>query len=960
MNMLYVEDDAHDADLTRRQLQKTAPHIDLEIVPTLSEARIRLDQSSDAATSTKSFDIVLTDMRLPDGNGLDLLAEIRARGLPLAVVMITGSGDEEAVITALRAGADDYVVKNMGYLENLPITLQSALEHFRTGVLRQSQPLHVLCAEHDTDDVDLISHHFARRAPQIRLDVVHTATEALARLPMHGPRCDYDVLLLDYRLPGMNALEAMRELLQVRGLDLPTVIITGRGDEQIALQALKLGAADYLVKGPDYLYRLQAALENAFFRAQLAREQAALRESEIRYRTIVETEPECVTLIGREGQVIEINPAGLAMIEADTPDQALNECIATIVAPAHRAAFERLTEQVFAGQSGQLEFEIIGFKGTRRWLETHAVPLHNPQGEVQTMLGVTRDITERKQSELALYESEQRLELAVQGANLGLWDWDIPSGKVVFNGRWAEMLGYALEEIENTVSFWNALIHPDDLPCVEKALRSHMEGKTQFYETEHRCQHKNGDWVWVLNRGKVVGRDAAGKPIRAAGTVLDITVRKQHEDHIQHLAYHDSLTGLPNRTLMLDRLGQGLAHAQRQHRQLAVLFIDLDRFKVINDTLGHHVGDALLKEAAGRLREAVREEDTVARLGGDEFLIVLPRGYDAVRVARQALTLMAIPFKVFGHDLYVTASVGISVYPRDGEDSETLIKRADVALYRAKQQGRNIYRYFSADMDAQSRARLDMEQGLRRALERNELILHYQPLVDLQSMAITGAEALIRWQHPLHGLVSPTEFIPLAEETGLITPIGEWVLRTACTQARAWQKAGFTGLQLAVNVSARQLQQDNLHTHVGNILAETGLDPRWLGIEITESTVMSDPGHAIRQLHALSDMGIQIALDDFGTGYSSLGYLKRLPLDHLKIDRSFVRDIPQDGDDAAIVQAIIAMAHQLNLRVVAEGVETEAQQSFLKAQGCDEMQGYIFQRPIPGEQFAALLQQGVA
>ena len=417
------------------------------------------------------------------------------------------------------------------------------------------------------------------------------------------------------------------------------------------------------------------------------------------------------------------------------------------------------------------------------------------------------------------------------------------------------------------------------------------------------------------------------------------------------------MTDLPNRSLLLDRLSQALAQAERDSTQVAVLFTDLDRFKIVNDTLGHPAGDELLRQVAVRLRSALREGDTIARLSGDEFVILLPRiseARDAARVAAKALGMVTAPFTVFGHELHISSTIGVSLFPKDGADPETLLKHADTALYQAKDRGRNQYQFFDARMNAHAQERLLLENGLRRAIERGEFVLHYQPQIDLQTNAVTGVEALIRW-HPEQRMVLPGEFIPIAEETGLITEIGEWVLRTACRQAREWEAAGLPPVRMAVNLSIRQLRRRGFPARVRAILRETGLAPQRLELEITESSLMVDPEQIIKTLHELRGMGIQLAMDDLGTGYSSLAYLKRLPLDRIKIDRSFVRDIPEDPDDVAIVQAILAMARQLKIRVVAEGVETPAQRRFLRDHRCEEAQGYAFSRPLPAEACADFL-----
>ncbi len=434
-----------------------------------------------------------------------------------------------------------------------------------------------------------------------------------------------------------------------------------------------------------------------------------------------------------------------------------------------------------------------------------------------------------------------------------------------------------------------------------------------------------------------------------------IAQQKQSAERIQYLAYHDSLTGLPNRAMFNIVLPKAIKQAQRHDRQFGLFFIDLDRFKQINDTLGHEAGDLLLQEVGQRLTQGLRASDTVARLGGDEFVVLVPDLADehqAQSVARKILAAVSKPFLVPGQELRVTASIGISRFPQDGIDEHTLMKRSDVAMYQAKENGRNAFKFYDSQRDANSFERLSMEAGLRRALERNELELHYQAKRDIWTGATSGMEALLRWNHPELGNVPPTQFIPVAEETGLIVPIGLWVLRTACLQTMDWHTRGLTNLVVAVNLSPRQFADENLLVNIIEILEETGMDARHLELEITESTIMRDPAKGRQLLMTLKSMGVRIAIDDFGTGYSSLSTLKQLPIDTLKIDRSFVRDLETNADDRGLTEAIITLAKTLKLHLVAEGVETRAQADFLRKRGCDELQGYYFSKPLPAKEFA--------
>ncbi|MEP6802145.1 MAG: EAL domain-containing protein, partial [Acidobacteriota bacterium] len=450
------------------------------------------------------------------------------------------------------------------------------------------------------------------------------------------------------------------------------------------------------------------------------------------------------------------------------------------------------------------------------------------------------------------------------------------------------------------------------------------------------------------------------KPEMIEGTVIDITERKRAEEQVKHLAFHDALTGLPNRLLFQDRLRMAVLNAQRSDDRLATLFLDLDRFKVINDSLGHSIGDELLRGVAERLGSCVREGDTVARLGGDEFTVLVPGMTDdehAAKIARKILGVLRLPFVIDGRELFLTTSIGVALYPADGETAETLVRNADTAMYRAKEQGRDNFQLYTPAMNSRALERLSLESRLRQAIQNEELVLQYQPLVDLKTNRIRGAEALIRWEHPDMGLLAPGEFIPLAEISGLIVPIGEWVLRTACGQMREWQRLGHPRLAVAVNLSARQFQQADLVSQVRSALESADLAPEFLDLEITESNAMQNAEVSISTLWDLKNLGVQLSMDDFGTGYSSLNYLKRFPIDRLKIDQSFVRDVTTDPDDAAIASAIIAMAHSLELTVVAEGVETEPQLAFLRDQRCDEMQGYLVSRPVAPARFLELLEE---
>ncbi|MFA6188678.1 MAG: EAL domain-containing protein [Sulfuricurvum sp.] len=535
------------------------------------------------------------------------------------------------------------------------------------------------------------------------------------------------------------------------------------------------------------------------------------------------------------------------------------------------------------------------------------------------------------------------------GTDAGTWEWNIQTGKNRVNDMWAQMLGYTLEELSPvTYTTFESLCHPDDLPKVREELQHLFSGGLTHYESDLRMRHKKGHWVWIHVRGRVISYDREGKPLLMAGIHLDITEKKEAEERIQYLAKFDLLTGLPNRIQLEERITYSINFAKRHHQELSIMFLDLDHFKNINDTLGHRIGDILLVKLAERFHSILREEDTVSRTGGDEFIFVLPQAdaKGAALVAQKILNSIVHPFDIEQNELIVTASIGIAVYPMDGTDHETLSKNADTAMYRAKQEGRNAYAFFTEALQVHSMRTLQLSNELHHALERNQLYVVYQPQISLSNGHILGVEALLRWEHPEFGTLSPSEFIPIAEDNGLILPIGEWVLRTAVSQVKTWQESGLPPIVMAVNLSAVQFRHPNLPDLVTQILHEEGLPPEYLELELTEGMAMHDPQSAIAIMKNLHERGIRMSIDDFGTGYSSLAYLKKFNVYKLKIDKSFIDDITTDPDDKAIVSTIISMAHNLGLQTIAEGVETAQQREYLFQLGCNEVQGYYYSKPL--------------
>ena len=573
----------------------------------------------------------------------------------------------------------------------------------------------------------------------------------------------------------------------------------------------------------------------------------------------------------------------------------------------------------------------------------------------------------------SLRRNETRLATAQHIAHIGSWEWNIQADEFYCSEELYRIFTMENMGFDATYQSFLNSVHPLDREFVNVSIEEALH-KRKPYNLDHRILLPGGV-ERIVHTEAEVSRDEDGNPVWMAGIIQDITERKQAEEQIYNLAYFDNLTGLPNRLLFKEHLSHSLIRSLRENRFVAILFLDLDRFKYINDTLGHSIGDKLLQGVAERLLICVRKSDlvgrdeggdlhsSVARLGGDEFTVLLTeiiKVQDVARVARRIIENISQPFNLDGHEVIVTTSIGISLYPDDGSDVITLIKNADTAMYHAKDQGRNNFQFYKQSMNATAYERLVLENHLRKALEREEFLLNYQPQFDILTDEIIGVEALVRWRHPELGLVSPGEFIPLAEETGLIIQIDEWVLKTACMQNKAWQVAGLPSITIAVNLSGQHFIRKNLLETVERTLKETGLDPRYLELELTESVLMKNAKETVSTLKSLKEMGLYISIDDFGTGYSSLSYLKRFPLDTMKIDRSFVQEITTDSDSAAITTAIIAMAHSLKLRVIAEGVETEEQLSFLRDHGCQALQGFLYSRPLPADDFVRFFQERFA
>lgn len=938
--------------------------------------------------------------------------------------------------------------------------------------------LRVLLVEDSEDDAILIQEALERGEYDVAAVRVDTA-EALRRALRDS---EWDIIFADYSLPSFSAqgtLEAIRE----SGCDVPVIVISGTVGEDIAVETLKLGAVDYLLK--QNLNRLVPAVQQALDVAENRRQR---RKLEYMKTIILENSPDLICSFDRQGRFLEVSsasrdmlgyePAELKGVHFETlahPDDAgrirdefqavlqgkqsrnfekrcihksgkvvhllwsaaLSEADGVVVGVGHdvtegrqkdealrrieddvrrerallralidsipdliffkdrnfqfrgcnRAAeaylgvqenwligksdfdlmpeewaryYRSEDEKLFASEkSRRTEEQIPAGDGSVRTFDTIKTLFHGPNGELLGLVGISRDISERKQLEEALREKNSLFEAHVESSAAGILVTDLKGNKSIQNHRLNRMWDIPADIISDP-NIGRQLEHAAARTKAPSQFRTRIAWLLENPYAIGRDQIELVDGK-ILDRYSAPLLDRDGRSYGRTWIHYDVTERRKAEERIRYLATHDDLTGLPNRNLVQDLITQAIADAGQAGHQIALLYLDLDRFKVINDGYGHPFGDAVLKATGERLAALVREGDTVARYGGDEFLILLTslrETADAHDVAHRMVESLACPLVVQGREIHLSGSIGVSIFPEAGATAEALIGSADMAMYRAKDRGRNIYQVYTRDMGEEAQYRVDIETRLRGAVAAGHLQLAYQPKVSLETGRIVGCEALLRWRDPELGMVPPNRFISAAEDSGLIVPIGDWALRTACLQAKSWLDAGLPPVRISVNLSVRQFLQQDVVAWIRRTLVETSLPPTLLDIELTESLIAQDAEKVSATFSQLRAFGVKLSIDDFGTGYSSLSYLKNFPVDTLKIDRSFVSNMLAKPEDATIVRAAVSLAHNLKCRVIAEGVETEEECRFLRQIHCDEMQGYYFSRPVPPEEFEAMLRDG--
>lgn len=806
-------------------------------------------------------------------------------------------------------------------------------------------PLRILFIEDVENDALLLADHLQSEGLVFDWQRIDTEHDIIAKLQE-----SWDIIFSDFSMPHLSGARAL-EIVRQHDLDIPFIFISGAIGEDIAVEAMKCGAQDYIMK--ENLSRLLPAVDRELREAQQRRERRQAEQILRKLSLVVKQATDSVIITNSKGYIEYVNPA-FEKLTGYTTDEIKGNTPATLSSGKHDIAFyQQLWQTIIHGEI---------FKGTlvnRRkngelfYEEQVITPLKDTQGCTTHFVSTGRDITARVHAE----EAHARLVSILEATPDLVAIFELDGYLRYLNGAGRQLLGLGAEEDVNVRCIQDFFLEGTAQQQISQALTAVHQYGVWNGESVLRVSENIG---LPVSQVILAHRNTEGSIEYLSTIMRDISERKHFEAELQHQTTHDRLTNLPNRFFLIDRFTSALEYARRHGVYVAVLFLDLDNFKRVNDSLGHAAGDVLLQRVAQRLKGCLRSNDTVARHGGDEFTIVasdLEDSENVLAVLHKLHTAFERPVIVSSQEIYITFSIGIAIYPHDGDQIEDLLHHADVAMYQAKSSGPNQYRFYASDMNARGHELLALEADLRRALEHEEFLLHYQPQMDLRTNRITGVEGLIRWQHPVRGLLSPADFVPLLENSGMIIPVGEWVLRQACKEHRIWREAGFDDVRVSINVSAAQFNDAHLLAKVRRTLQDEQMPQQAFELEITENILMQDPVNAVETLRAIHALGVRIAIDDFGTGYSSLAYLKRFPLDVLKIDQTFVSDLANSPGDVAIVEASISLAHKFGLEVIAEGVETAKQFEFMRTHNCDVVQGYYLSQPLPRVELIKLLQK---
>ncbi len=935
LRVLIVDDVEDDALLAEAALRDDGYRVFAQRVETAA----RMDE----ALTERSWDLILCDYRMPRFSGLDALALVKRHDLDLPFILVSGTVGEETAVAALQAGADDYVMK--GNPARLVPSVRRAL---RAAAERRGR--------RQAED--------ALRASEARYRrLVETSPDAIVLHDLHGiiQMANQQTAVLYHctspqALVGQNAVELVAPADRERAAAAMNAVAAGAVLNNLNYTARRRDGSTFALEL--HATRVYAETDEASDSIMIvARDVTARNEAEERLRFqahLLETVGQTVVATDVGGVITYWNHAAETLYGWTSAEAVGQNILAILPTELFRARDAETFASLVGGDTTSGEYLVRHRDGREIPILASAVPLHNAAGEVIGIIGVSTDITVRVQAEEALRRSEARFRALFEHAPAGIALLDPQGRAVITNTALQELLGYTAEELG--AQPFTAFTHADDIATDWALYQDSFAEGPGAHSLEKRLLRKDGHIVWV-SVARTLMPDNQGDTPLMLDIVQDITARRLAEESLRHQALHDSLTDLPNRALLHLRMAEAFKAAPETRHSLALLLLDLDQFKEINDAFGHHRGDALLVKVAARLRGVVREGDTVARMSGDEFAVLLPGAdeEEVVRVVDAIRTALDVPLSLDGQLLRVTSSIGIALAPAHGTDGSTVLRRADIAMYAAKR-GRLGHAFYEPAQDQHSQESLTRIAELREAIERGTLVLHYQPQVDLAGGQVCGAEALVRWNHPFHGLIPPDQFIPLAEQTGLIAPLTDWVLGEAIRQCKEWQRVGIL-LGVSVNLSMWNLRDPALPDRIARLLQARKLSPAWLRLELTESALMADTACTVDVLARLSALGLQLAVDDFGAGYSSLAYLKKLPVAELKIDRSFVREMATDTTDAAIVASTVTLGHALGLRVVAEGIEDRATWDLLAGIGCDVAQGYYIARPLPPDALVRWLRE---